>query len=452
MLDSMPGRVLRAMSRKSKKNHTPAEGSFRFGDLDLYPSERQLLRGSRSVSLTPKAFDALLLFVRNAERLVRREQLIDELWPDTHVTDANLTNVIMSLRKLLGRDAIQTVSKFGYRFCLPVLGEPGIHQSTYATFLEAKALVAVRSLESMARARDLFALCVAEDPAFAAAWAWLGRCSRFLDKFEGGSAVNLALAQAAFRRALAIDAHLACAHHFYTQLQIDLGDSHDAAVRLVQRIKARGDEPESFAGLVQAFRFCGLLEESVAAHERATALDPAIATSVTHTHFLRGDYQASLETYTGTRYYLDAAAWTALGERARAATLLRERLRHGQLAPALDVLLSSLLAILDGRADDAIARMRATEIEHEPEAVFYLARHYAIVDARPDAIRLIQRARESGLTSSTTLQRDAAFARLQRDPAFQAELREAQRIERRVRTELGRGAPSGLAAIVRPLQ
>ena len=146
MLDSVGDRVLRTMSGKSQKNHTAAEGSFRFGEFDLYPSERQLMRAAQSVALTPKVFDALMLFVRNAERLVRREQLIDELWPDTHVTDANLTNVIMSLRKLLGRDAIQTVSKFGYRFCLPVLSEPGIRQSTYATFLRAKELVAVRSL------------------------------------------------------------------------------------------------------------------------------------------------------------------------------------------------------------------------------------------------------------------------------------------------------------------
>jgi hypothetical protein len=55
-----------------------------------------------------------------------------------------------------------------------VLGEPGIHEATYATFLQAKELVTVRSFESMARARDLLALCVAEDPTFAAAWAWLG--------------------------------------------------------------------------------------------------------------------------------------------------------------------------------------------------------------------------------------------------------------------------------------
>ena len=93
------------------------------------------------------------------------------LWPDTYVTEANLTNTIVIVRKALGRDAIQTVSKYGYRFKLPVLGVPGIGQRVYATFVRAKELTNERSLESMVRARDLYWLCIAEDPEFAQAWA-----------------------------------------------------------------------------------------------------------------------------------------------------------------------------------------------------------------------------------------------------------------------------------------
>ena len=163
------------MPAKSHKNHTAGQGAYRFGEFDLYPAERQLHRGQRTMKVSPKVFDALLLFVRNPERLVRRDTLIETLWPDTYVTDANLTNVILSLRKTLGRRAIQTVSKFGYRFCLPVIGEPGVDQVVYATFVKAKELARIRSLESMTRARDLFVLCVATDPQFAAGWAWLGR-------------------------------------------------------------------------------------------------------------------------------------------------------------------------------------------------------------------------------------------------------------------------------------
>jgi DNA-binding winged helix-turn-helix (wHTH) protein len=101
------------MSKKSHKNKS-TEGAYRFGEFSLYPAERKLERRHTPVPLSPKVFDALLLFVRSAEHLVRRDELIETLWPDTYVSDANLTNVIVSLRKTLERDAIQTVSKFGY--------------------------------------------------------------------------------------------------------------------------------------------------------------------------------------------------------------------------------------------------------------------------------------------------------------------------------------------------
>ncbi len=87
---------------------------------ELFPSERQLHRRRKSVPLPPKAFDALLLLVQNAGRLVRRDDLFELLWPDTHVEDANLTNTIVALRKILGKAAVETGSKFGYRFALPV--------------------------------------------------------------------------------------------------------------------------------------------------------------------------------------------------------------------------------------------------------------------------------------------------------------------------------------------
>ncbi len=258
-------------------------GGYRFGGFELYPSERRLYREETPVPLPPKVFDALLLLVEKAEQLVRKDELIDALWPETYVVDANLTNVIVTLRKALGRDAIQTVSKYGYRFMLPVLGEPGVAQETYTTFVRAKELTRERSLESIIRARDLYWLCIAEDPSFAPAWAWLGRCCRLIDKFRTGPPGNFELARAAFQRALVIDPDLACAHYFYTQLQSDCGEARDAMVRLLGRLQRRRDEPESFAGLVQVTRFCGLLDESLGAHRRAKELESAIVTSVSHT-------------------------------------------------------------------------------------------------------------------------------------------------------------------------
>jgi DNA-binding winged helix-turn-helix (wHTH) protein len=426
------------MQKKSQEIHRAAEGAFRFGDFDLYPSERQLKKRSKAVSLPPKTFDALLIFVRNAGHLVHRDQLIEALWPDTFVTDANLTNVIVSLRKVLGREAIQTVSKHGYRLTVAVIGEPGIDQRTYATFLEGKQLTVHRSLESVEKARDLFSLCVATDPQFAAAWAWLGRCCRFLHKFKDGPSANMDLAQAAFRRALAIDPHLATAHHFYTQLQADLGQSREASVRLAQLIVDKGEDPENYAGLVAVLRCTGLLDESVAAHKRATALDPTITTSVPHTHFVRCEYESTLETYGGSRYYLDAAAWVALGDRRRAQTALAERLPSATLAAQMSGLMGSLLEILNGRHAEALGIIQSMDIDQDPEMMFYVSRHLAMAGGDDQAVDMVRRAREAGFWSSYALSHDAVFDSIRRKSGFTREIGEAARLEKAARVALER--------------
>jgi DNA-binding winged helix-turn-helix (wHTH) protein len=112
------------MKGKSKEIQSTPEGAYRFGEFQVYPSERQLHRQNTEAPLPPKAFDAMMLLVRKAGQLVRKEELIEALWPDTYVTEANLTNIVVVLRKVLGHDAIQTASKYGYRLALPVLGEP----------------------------------------------------------------------------------------------------------------------------------------------------------------------------------------------------------------------------------------------------------------------------------------------------------------------------------------
>jgi len=91
---------------------------YEFGPFRLEPAERKLLRGSEVVVLTPKAFETLVLLVRNSGHLLEKDELIRMLWPDSFVEEGNLSNNIFLLRKALGDDPeyIETVSKRGYRF------------------------------------------------------------------------------------------------------------------------------------------------------------------------------------------------------------------------------------------------------------------------------------------------------------------------------------------------
>jgi eukaryotic-like serine/threonine-protein kinase len=91
---------------------------YEFGPFRLNPTERKLLRGNEIVVLTPKAFDTLLLLVRNSGHLLDKDELITTLWPDTFVEEGSLSNNIFLLRKALGEDLayIETVPRRGYRF------------------------------------------------------------------------------------------------------------------------------------------------------------------------------------------------------------------------------------------------------------------------------------------------------------------------------------------------
>lgn len=412
------------------------DGRYSFGEFSIAPGGRQVFQGTRTIPLPPKTFDVLYLLVRNHGGLVSRSEISASIWPGVHVTDANLTNIVVTLRKILGHDSIQTVSKFGYRFTLPVTGEPGVKQIAYASFVRGKELLQHRSLDSIQRARDLFWFCLAQDPQFAPAWAWLGRSCRLLEKFSNGTTETPELAEAAFQRAFAIDPDLACAHYFYTQLQMDSGRALEAMTRLASRLTTRGEDPEILAALVQVLRYCGLLDESVVAHQRSVTLDPTIRTSVAHTHFLQGRYADVFENYIGNHFYLDAVAWSAMGEVDRAVTLLRTRLAESELSPLMRTLEASLLAVLESRRAEALELMDRTALIQEPEVLFYLARHCAMLNAAEPAISMLRRARSAGFSSSHSLQSDPAFRELRDHPDFQCERQKMQRLEEQARAAL----------------
>ena len=139
-------------------------------------------------------------------------------------------------------------------------------------------------------ARDLYLQCLQADPHYAPAWARLGRVYHLIGKYRGTSE-DYARSEGALNRALELNPDLSVADRFYAQLEVsDLGRAHEAMVRLVRRALSRGSDPELFAALVPACRYCGLLRHSVVAHERASRLDPNIRTSVQHTFFMLGDY------------------------------------------------------------------------------------------------------------------------------------------------------------------
>lgn len=141
---------------------------YKFDRFLLDAGERVLLRDGQHVPLTPKAFETLLVFVRNNGRILEKDDLLKKIWPDTFVEEATLAQNVFTLRKALnqashkGQDKaqaaehryIETIPRRGYRFLADVseleaeapdpLNETGEEEESSVEAQAARASVAAR--------------------------------------------------------------------------------------------------------------------------------------------------------------------------------------------------------------------------------------------------------------------------------------------------------------------
>jgi len=97
-----------------------------FGSWEVDTNRRLLTHGGSPASLSPKAFDLLVVLARHHEKAFSKAELHRILWPDTFVSDGSLTILVAEIRDVLDDDAeqpqfIRTVRRFGYGFCAPVI-------------------------------------------------------------------------------------------------------------------------------------------------------------------------------------------------------------------------------------------------------------------------------------------------------------------------------------------
>jgi TolB-like protein/DNA-binding winged helix-turn-helix (wHTH) protein len=149
---------------------------YAFGRFRLDPAQRRLDGAdNEAVTLTAKAFDALVYLVEHAGEPVSRKALIEALWPDTIVEDNNLTQAISALRGALGQGYVVTLPGRGYQF----VGEIRIleRNSTEAGSIEQGASAHPAALESPShgfRWNPRVGAAIAAAIALAALLAWIG--------------------------------------------------------------------------------------------------------------------------------------------------------------------------------------------------------------------------------------------------------------------------------------
>ena len=99
--------------------------SYEFHEFRIDPEKRLLLQNERTVPISPKAFDTLLLLIQSSTRVVTKEELREEVWHGTFMTENNINVHVSKIRKALGQSrnghqCIETIEKQGFRFACEV--------------------------------------------------------------------------------------------------------------------------------------------------------------------------------------------------------------------------------------------------------------------------------------------------------------------------------------------
>lgn len=136
-------RLINTSSKKPVSKHLPR---YRVGSFLVSTGEGLLLReGGAPVSLTPKAFDMLVVLVEGRGRVIGKEELMQRVWADSFVAENNLAQNISLLRKTLGAGYVETIPKRGYRFTAHVHEIKDDENSEAEPQRDARGIVEVES-------------------------------------------------------------------------------------------------------------------------------------------------------------------------------------------------------------------------------------------------------------------------------------------------------------------
>lgn len=100
----------------------------RFGDFELDEQRLELRLRGKAIELQPLVFQLLCYLVRHSDRVVTKNELLENLWPDAHVTESSLQRVVSLARSALRtggmEDALKNFPRAGYRFMAEIGAKP----------------------------------------------------------------------------------------------------------------------------------------------------------------------------------------------------------------------------------------------------------------------------------------------------------------------------------------
>lgn len=94
---------------------------FQFNDYSIDPDRRELRRGAELIEIGPQVFDLLLFLIRNRDRVISKDDMLDAIWAGRIVSESTLASRINAARNAIGdsgaeQTLIKTIARKGFRF------------------------------------------------------------------------------------------------------------------------------------------------------------------------------------------------------------------------------------------------------------------------------------------------------------------------------------------------
>jgi TolB-like protein/Tfp pilus assembly protein PilF len=276
------------------------------------------------------------------------------------------------------------------------------------------------------------------DPDYALAWAYLGASYTSDAAFELGGQEQYRRAQAAYERALAVDPQQLDARMFWANQLVDTGRVETAVSLLRDAMQTNVNYAPLHWELGYAYRFAGMLNESIAECERALQLDPSARAngSVLNAYLYRGLYDkflSSLPVDDGSAFVL---FYRGFGEYYQKDWERAERDfdRAFQLDPSLYTRIGKALSdSISQRNLEGLQTLRDLEQEialrgvGDPEGIYKIAQSYAALGDRASALRVLRSSVAGGFFPYPYLATDPLLEPLHKEPEFAQILNISQR-------------------------
>jgi serine/threonine-protein kinase len=433
---------------------------YEFGEYRVGGRDRTVYRGDNIVPLPPKAVDVLLELLCNAGSVVERDALIEAVWPNTFVEEANLTQMIFLLRKALS-DAphsgrIVTAPRRGYSFIgdvrasqpeipaanagrgfIPDLTQ-GAHPRALSLYRKGRYLQRTQTPEALFRALRYFRAAVAVDSRFGEAFASIAETLATLE-YIGSVTTEASLPEAeeAGRQAVRLRPKSASAQLAFGLIKLFFNRKAWESEAFFERaLNLAGEDAHIILNCACYPQVLGRLEEALEARKKAEELDPFSSIAMQEAgwplYLLRRYREASAQF--GKVAELEPtwhAGYCGLGKVRLQQGEFSEAIRHFRKAVILSNGNGAIQALLahayarDGRRKEALNILEGLtgNATQERAGWFSIALIHAALRNTDEAFRSLERACAAGESAVLSLRTEPMVDDLRTDRRFPAMLK-----------------------------